>query len=58
MFPVEMQHLNYVNYIFMPNMLHCKLRDIMLLLSGDMFLFNLDVLFIFWKLVHLKSDYI
>lgn len=37
MFPVEMQHLNYVNYIFLPNMLHCKLRDIMLLLSGDMF---------------------
>lgn len=37
MFPVEMQHLNYVNYIFLPSMLHCKLRDIMLLLFGDMF---------------------
>jgi len=34
---VEMQHLNYVNFVFLPIMLHCKLKDftLLLLLSGD-----------------------
>lgn len=32
---VEMQHLNYVNFVFPPIMLHCKLKDFMLLPSGD-----------------------